>query len=279
MPAKPVVGVPSDSHVHTEWSYDAVRTGSMARTCERAIELGLPAVAFTEHVDFTEWGEGDDADEDAPAITRANVRPLDVDGYQACVAECRERFPGLRIRTGIETGEAHLFRGSVARVLKAGTFDRVLGSLHAIEHDGRLVDPGRLLGTLPADEVMDRYFTEMVRLVEGSDVFEVLAHVDYPRRYWRYADGAYDEQRYEDLYRAVFRALAGTGRVLEFNTKSPFASVRLICWWYDEGGAAVSFGSDTHSPDRVGDRFDLAVDIVEAAGFRPGRDRYDYWRR
>jgi histidinol-phosphatase (PHP family) len=24
---------------------------------------------------------------------------------------------------------------------------------------------------------------------------------------------------------------------------------------------------------------ELAVDIVEAAGFRPGADRYDFWRR
>ena len=29
---------------------------------------------------------------------------------------------------------------------------------------------------------------------------------------------------------------------------------------------------------RVGDRFKLAVDIVEQAGFRPGRDPYDFWR-
>ena len=26
-------------------------------------------------------------------------------------------------------------------------------------------------------------------------------------------------------------------------------------------------------------KFDLAVDVVEAAGFRPGRDRFDFWRR
>jgi histidinol-phosphatase (PHP family) len=32
-------------------------------------------------------------------------------------------------------------------------------------------------------------------------------------------------------------------------------------------------------PARVGDRFKQAVDIVEAAGFRPGRDPYDFWRR
>jgi histidinol-phosphatase (PHP family) len=41
----------------------------------------------------------------------------------------------------------------------------------------------------------------------------------------------------------------------------------------------VSFGSDAHQAYRVGARFDRAVAIAEAAGFRPGRDRYDFWRR
>lgn len=45
---------PSDGHTHTEWSWDAV-AGSMAGSCARAAELGLPSIAFTEHVDFTAW--------------------------------------------------------------------------------------------------------------------------------------------------------------------------------------------------------------------------------
>jgi hypothetical protein len=53
----------------------------------------------------------------------------------------------------------------------------------------------------------------------------------------------------------------------------------LMCWWWQEGGDAVSFGSDAHQPLRVGEHFDVVVDIAEAAGFRPGRDRYDFWRR
>jgi histidinol-phosphatase (PHP family) len=80
-------------------------------------------------------------------------------------------------------------------------------------------------------------------------------------------------------YREVFRALASSGRALEINTKSPLASAELIGWWWQEGGNTVSFGSDAHDPYSVGSRFDLAVDIVEAAGFRPGRDRLDFWRR
>jgi histidinol-phosphatase (PHP family) len=46
--------LPADSHVHTEWSWDAAR-GSMDRTCVRALELGLRAFALTEHVDRTIW--------------------------------------------------------------------------------------------------------------------------------------------------------------------------------------------------------------------------------
>ena len=32
--------------------------------------------------------------------------------------------------------------------------------------------------------VMRRYFTEVLALIEGSGLFEVLAHLDFPRRYW-----------------------------------------------------------------------------------------------
>ena len=111
-------------------------------------------------------------------------------------------------------------------------------------------------------------------------MFNVLAHCDYPRRYWPTARvGAYLESDFEEEYREVFRALASSGRALEINTRSPLASVTLLRWWWHEGGDAVSFGSDAHQPFRVGGHFDLAVDVVEAAGFRAGRDRTDFWRR
>jgi hypothetical protein len=48
------VVLPADGHVHSEWSYDAPG-GSMERTCARAVAMGLPAVAFTEHADYTPW--------------------------------------------------------------------------------------------------------------------------------------------------------------------------------------------------------------------------------
>jgi histidinol-phosphatase (PHP family) len=157
--------------------------------------------------------------------------------------------------------------------------DRILGSLHAIPWDGRLTAADDLFRRMPAAEVMRQYLAELVRLVEGSDIFQVLAHLDFPRRMWPQAAGPYEELAFETEYRAVLRALAASDRVLEVNTKSPLVSAELLRWWREAGGRAVSFGSDAHQPWRVGDKFKLAVDVVEAAGFHAGRDRFDFWRR
>ena len=40
--------------MHSEWSWDTT-TGDMEQSCARAVEIGLPAVAFTEHLDHTVW--------------------------------------------------------------------------------------------------------------------------------------------------------------------------------------------------------------------------------
>jgi histidinol-phosphatase (PHP family) len=251
----------------------------MVRSCEQAVAIGLPSVAFTEHLEFTEGGAGD-AILDVATDQRwwSRIKPLDVTGYMASIEECRQRFPGLRVLSGVEAGESHLFGASAEAVVHAHAFDRVLGSLHAVPYQERLVSADALFGHMPDDEAMRYYLTELVALIERSDLFEVLAHLDFPRRYWPRGPHLYREAPFEEEYRTALRALAASGRVLEINTKSPLASVDLVRWWREEGGKAVSFGSDAHLPNRVGDRFKLAVDIVEQAGFRPGGDPYDFWR-
>jgi len=263
--------LPADNHVHSEWSYDTDDAASMRRSCERALELGVPAVSFTEHLDFTTWSLGDAATN--LTSLRRGICDLDVDGYLECIEDCRRRFPGLKILSGIEAGEPHLVGESLGGVVRRGAFDRVLGSLHALVLDDRIVpleDTFSILGEMTA---IRSYFAELLNLIDGSDVFEVLAHVDYPRRWivdW-------DEAAFEEEYRAVFSALATTGRVLEMNTYTPLASARLIRWWRAEGGRTVSFGSDAHVPHLVGDKFDLAVAIVEDAGFTAAKSPEGFW--
>jgi histidinol-phosphatase (PHP family) len=251
---------------------------SMTGACEQALAIGVPSVAFTEHLDFTTWTAADPMAASGLADSRCDeIAPLDLTGYLACVEECRRRYPVLRVLSGVEVGEPHLFAASVRSAVYAASLDRVLGSLHAIVHEGRLVDADCAFAMLPPGEVMRRYLTELTRLVDGSDIFEVLAHLDYPRRNWPTGTDAYDQAAFEEEHRAVLRSLARSGRVLEINTESPLASVTLLRWWRDEGGRAVSFGSDAHVPWLVGNRFALAASVAEAAGFAPGRDQFGFW--
>jgi histidinol-phosphatase (PHP family) len=276
--------LPPDGHVHTEWSWDTV-AGSMVRSCERAQALGLPSIAFTEHADFTHWSV-EPADVAAlpehlrPRVAGGRLVPpaLDLAGYLECVDRCRSRFPGLRVRSGVEVGEPHWHPGRVGELLGSGGVDRVLGSLHTLRVRDQLRMVDDLYGERPPLEVVRDYLAELLRMVDSGGGFAVLAHIDYPVRSWPDPAGRYDPRELADEHRAVLRALAGTGRALELNTTVPLPAP-VLRWWYEEGGGAVCFGSDAHQPSDVAREFAAAAALASACGFRPGRHPDDFWRR
>ena len=87
----------------------------MERSCARAVELGLPSIAFTEHVDLTRWYA---TPEDQTAMLRGDfgpvaqrfagwidaenyyaMPPLDVDGYRSALSQWLQRradWPAMR---------------------------------------------------------------------------------------------------------------------------------------------------------------------------------------
>ncbi len=281
--------LPADDHVHTEFSWDAA-DGSMIESCRRAVELGLPSIAFTEHVDLAAWSVPEQAigllgryAEHLGADGRLRAPELDVEGYLASVERCRREFPELRIVTGVELGEPHRFPDEAEAVLAAGSFERILGSVHTLvgEDACRLVDEWFV--TEQVDDQRDGdavrvYLAESLRLAESSFGFEVFAHIDYLTRQIVRSGRRHDPAAAEEEYRAVLRALARSDRVLEVNTTVGLDPV-VVRWWREEGGRAVSFGSDAHSPGAVGRGFRQAAEMAEAAGFRRGADPADFWTR
>jgi histidinol-phosphatase (PHP family) len=277
------VVLPVDSHVHTEWSWDAL-AGSMDRTCARAVELGLPGVAFTEHVDLTRWDAtgagaafyarlGVAVDEDG------SVTPpvFDAEGYSASVADCRERYPDLRILTGLEVGEPHWHPDEIAALVGPGRFDRVLGSLHGLAHGGGFAEPGQLFAERDRAEVLRSYLLEIAELARSPGPFAVLAHIDYPLRYWP-AETPFDPADFEEEFRHALAAVAGSGRALEINTSLPMDPA-ILRWWHEAGGDAVTFGSDAHSPEELARHFGEVADLAVAVGFGPAASPFEPWGR
>lgn len=284
----PDVPLPADSHVHSEWSWDtggpvAPATGRMHLTCERAVRIGLPAVIFTEHLDFfnNTWRVGH---EDMPKENHAYISSegyldpprFDADGYLDSIDRCRHDFPDLHVMTGIEWGQPHLSEQQARSVVDLESLDRINGSLHTLPVGDDQVEPITLYRERPAEEVLTAYLEEVPRMVAGSDVFEVFTHLDVAIRYWPTADaGPFDPRPFEDLIRAAMRSISDSGRALEMNTRR--LQLWMPLWWRQEGGRTVTFGSDAHFPDKLGDGLAEATALLEHVGFQPGKRPEDFW--
>ncbi len=284
----PGVTLPPDNHVHTEFSWMRA-TDRCGRRASAPVELGLPSIALTEHVDMAAWSIHDPRTAADPRIAAGlddhgcfTAPRIDTEGYFDAIERCRQEFPALRILTGLEIGEPHWFPEQTDELLASGGFDRVLGSLHSTDVDTeiRLLDEWYTeVTTLEQDAAAVRsYLTEAIELVGTSDVFEVFAHIDYLTRQIERAGRRHDPSAFEEEYRTTLRAIRTAGRVLEVNTRRPLDAA-ILTWWHEEGGAALSFGSDAHEGARVGHGFAHAAAMAEAAGFRPQNDPLDFWRR
>lgn len=280
--------LPADGHVHSQFSWDAPR-GAMHATCARAVAIGLPALAFTEHVDLTPWTLHDRT---MPAGLRGSVDehgrflggPLEVAAYLEEVDRCRHAFPDLRIWSGIELSEGHRHPDAVIDLMASVRPERVVGSVHALtdEHpDAAAGDHVEIVDGYDQRapvEVVRAYVAE-VRAMSLSDApFEVLGHIDYPLRHWPATAGPVPWEQLEADVRVALEATAASGRALEVNTRLPLAA-RVLDWWHEAGGESVVFGSDAHRPDDVARDFIDTAAMVAAHGFRPGPTPYEHWRR
>src|ERR1700674_4669949 len=110
----------------------------MERCCKRALQIRLPALAFTEHADFVSIHKGQHS--------------VDIEGYLVEIERCRAKFKELRILSGVELGEPHWFPNETAAVMSAGKLDRVLGSIHCVRLAGEVVDASQFQSRSPAEQ-------------------------------------------------------------------------------------------------------------------------------
>jgi histidinol-phosphatase (PHP family) len=250
--------LPPDYHVPSAFSLDCETP--LATMCARAIALGLPELCFTEHLDFTPEDEG--------------VGYFQPAAYFAELERCRTRYGDqLTIRAGVEIAEPHRFPTEAAAVRDAWPFDFVLGSLHWIGSELAIV-PEYFAGK-DEDAAYGAYFAELLDVVRAGG-FDVLAHLDVLKRAGYDVHGhSYDLTRHAEALDAVLRECVEQGIGLEINTGPLRRAVAetapplaLLRRYRELGGEILTLGSDAHAPDALGHRFDLALDLARAAGFR-----------
>jgi histidinol-phosphatase (PHP family) len=247
--------MPPDYHIHTDFSCDCnVPMGAM---CRAALAAGLSEIGFSEHLDLVPYEPQRD-------FFRAEA-------WWAELNRCRETFNGaLQIKAGIELGEPHLFQSEIQTLLRAYPWDYTLASLHWV---GAEMIFHRSYFDRSELDAYRMYFGELLRMVSEAE-FDILAHMDIPKRIGFEEYGHYDATFFEAEIRPVLRTLVRRNIALEVNTGLLRRSVQETCpdlpilrWFWEEGGRLVTIGSDAHHTQDIGAGMAPAVKKIREAGF------------
>lgn len=244
----------ADCHLHTEFSTDSETP--MRAQAERALELGIPAICVTDHMDM-DYPQGEFW--------------LDTDRYMEAVRRLQEEYRGrLEIGFGVELGLMEHLRARQEEYLKKYPFDFVIGSVHLIHGE----DPynGELFRKYGDEEVFREYFRLSHRLLADAPSVQSWGHLDYVVRYGQNPE-VYSYRKYADEIDAVLKLLLEKGIALEVNTAGFRTLGRtnpepdVLRRYRELGGELITVGSDGHQPEYLGYRFRETEELLRSCGF------------
>jgi histidinol-phosphatase (PHP family) len=125
------------------------------------------------------------------------------------------------------------------------------------------------LGSKTDPELIWRRYFELMGELADTRMYDVAAHFDLPKRF----GNAIPKERLRAFVLPALDRLAAAGMALEINTsglnhacQSCYPSLAILTWAC-ERGVGLTFGSDSHTPERVGAGFAHAVALARQAGY------------
>ena len=188
------------------------------------------------------------------------------DSYVAQVARARAAWAGrVDVRLGLECDYFPGHEAWLEGQLRQAAFHHVLGSVHPHLNEYRdAYWTGDIVG------FQKIYFDHLVAAAE-SKLFDTLSHPDLVKNI---APSEWQLGRLMNHIRKCLDRIAATGVAMELNTSGLNKSLAEMNPGPEmlkemaERGIPVVIGADAHTPERVADRYEEALDQLEAAGFR-----------
>jgi histidinol-phosphatase (PHP family) len=254
------MSLPADYHMHTPLCLHA--TGEPVEYARQAVALGLPEIGFSDHSpmrrdNFDSW--------------RMNLDKLDE--YMEKVIKARKDVPELTIKIALEAdylpGQDDWVRELAAR----HPWDYFIGSVHYVSDSWAVDDPQKISEWKNRDplEVWTVYIERLTMAAE-SGLFEILGHVDLPKKF-----GHKPMKECLPLYDKFLAAAKKAGSVIELNTAGlrkdcreiyPSRGILKLAFKH---GVPITFGSDAHAPGEVGMNFADAIQLAHSVGYREYR--------
>lgn len=236
---------PADLHVHSKFSHDA--DDDLNVVCQAAINKGLKIICFTEHLDL---------DPNDPSCSFFNYPKFS----KALESARREFGDRIEILKGIEFSEPYRYPREFEKWRRKDV-DFILGSVHTL--DRVFIGEKDLLKRYTIDQLFESYYHKVLQAVRFGG-FDALAHLDFPKRYYRDTSSCPDSVS-EILHEMVSQEIA-----LEINTSplrkglpEPSPAEAVVRQFLDLGGQKITLGSDAHSAEDIGSGLDEAWEMIK----------------
>ncbi len=247
-----------DHHVHTAFSTDAPKEATMRAYIEQAKRLHLNTLMFTDHVDLcTPKGIA----ESCP----------DYDQVKATLRTLR-KTEDMTLLLGVEFGYHADALSRYQTILNQVAFDFVIMSVHSVQ-DLDLYH-GELFETRSQEAAYEAYFNTVLELVQTTQNYDVVGHLDYIIRYGDFPTKDYDFERFKPIIDQILTTIIKHNKGIELNTsglryglKHMHPKLDVLKRYKALGGTIITLGSDAHHPKALQADFTEAVKLLKKAGF------------
>lgn len=235
-----------------------------------ALDAGLAEIGFSDHAPLP-----------PPLRNGITMVPGQTEQYIDLIENVRRAFSDdIAVKLGFEVDFP--FHDSFdAKYLSDPRLDYLIGSCHfiggwAFDHPDNISEFDRR----DIDEVYRQYY-RIIDDMTGAGCFNILGHFDLVKKFGHRAVA-----NLSALMEPLCGRIAKSGIAVEINTsglRKPVGEIypsREIIDLFFRTNVPVTLGSDSHRPDEVAYRFDLALGMLKNAGYRKiagfsKRKRYD----
>lgn len=252
-----------DLHTHHERCGHA--DGCLEDYIESAIGSGFQVIGVSDHSPHF----FSDEDHPKPGIA---MPQSEFSNYAAEVMRLKEKYRGkIEVLFGVESDFFPEHQSLYQKIYRQYPFDYIIGSVHHT-NGTHIFDKTRWEG-LSEEAILkekDIYYN-LIEQSAQSGMFDILGHIDAMKGYFP----SFSDIQTKRVDQAL-KTIGETSTAIEINTSG---KMKDCGGWYPADdileracyyGVDVTFGSDAHTPNRVGDEWDEVRSHLKTIG-------YDEW--
>jgi histidinol-phosphatase (PHP family) len=249
-----------DLHTHNQLCGHAI--GTIEDYVKQAIEYGLQYIGISDHSPYFYSEE----DQLYPTIAMAKSEFVP---YIEEVLRLKEKYEDkIHVLLGMESDFYPEHIDVYREQYLLHPFDYIIGSVHYVQ-DLNIFKKGRWEGLTSQEQVkVKEEYYDLIQKSAKSGAFQILGHIDAMKGFYP----AFSDIE-TDAIEKTLKIIGEEDIAIEINTSG---NTKDCGGWYPADdileralfyNVKVTFGSDSHTPERIGDEFELVQKRLKEIGF------------